>query len=205
MPIHNLYATPLSSIIFCGLSVSCSEYIFLQRIRAIYAYSPRVRRFFAIFWMVSLSSEILLLFSIKPVYIPNTQQFKDAGVQPLMCLTIVTAIAFDSSVFLAISYKIGIAHIVIDREMGWKRFITGKALPRLSQAVLRGGQQYYLSVLPLVSSRLTFIHVLTKASFSRAFADCNHSIFSVHPAKLQEYACGILITARGFNVMSCLS
>jgi hypothetical protein len=61
-----------------------------------------------------------------------------------LSLTVVVIIIYDSSIFLAISYKIGIAHIVIDREMGWKRFILGKALPRLSQDVLRGGQQYYL-------------------------------------------------------------
>jgi hypothetical protein len=85
-----------------------------------------------------------MVLSIKPAYIPKTQHFKDSGIQPLLSITIFSAIVYDSSVFLAISYKIGIAHVVIDREMGWRRFILGRALPRLSQAVLRGGQQYYL-------------------------------------------------------------
>jgi hypothetical protein len=94
--------------------------------------------------MASLLSESSLAFSIKPTYIPDTEHFKDSDIQPLLSLILFMAVAFDSSVFLAISYKIGIAHVVIDREMGWKRFVTGTALPRLSQAVLRGGQQYYL-------------------------------------------------------------
>jgi hypothetical protein len=86
------------------------------------------------------------VFSIKPTYIPKTQHFKDSGIQPLLSLIFFIAVAYDSSVFLAISYKIGIAHVIGDHEvqMGWNRFITGQALPRFSRAVLRGGQQYYL-------------------------------------------------------------
>lgn len=147
MPIRNLYAAVLSSTILNGMSVGCSSYLFLQRTRAVYADSPRVRYFFTVFWMVYLASEsTILMFIIKPTYIPNTQQFKDSGIQPLLSLAILVAVTYDSSVFLAISYKIGIAHVIIDREMGWRRFISGRALPRLSQAVLRGGQQYYLWV-----------------------------------------------------------
>lgn len=143
-PVRNLYTMVLSSAILCGLSIGCSSYLFLQRIFAVYADSPRVRRLFTFLWMAYLCSESILVLSIKPTYIPQTQYFKDSGIQPFLALTTITIIVYDSSVFLAISYKIGVAHIVIDREMGWKRFITGKALPRLSQAVLRGGQQYYL-------------------------------------------------------------
>ncbi|XP_006457719.1 hypothetical protein AGABI2DRAFT_114764 [Agaricus bisporus var. bisporus H97] len=143
-PVRNLHATVLLSVVFCGMSIGCSSYLFLQRVRAVYADSPRVQQFFTIFWMTFLASETLMGFSIKPVYIPNTEHFKETGIQPLVAITIFLAIAYDSSIFLAISYKIGIAHVIIDREMGWKRFIVGKALPRLSQAVLRGGQQYYL-------------------------------------------------------------
>ncbi|XP_006455021.1 hypothetical protein AGABI2DRAFT_209270 [Agaricus bisporus var. bisporus H97] len=149
-PVRNLYATTLSSIILCGMSIGCSSYLFLQRVRAVYTDRPRVQQCFTIFWMAYLASESIIGFSIKPVYIPNTRHFKEAGIQPLISLSVFVAIAYDSAVFLAISYKIGIAHVVMDREMGWKSFISGKALPRLSQAVLRGGQQYYLFIFLLL-------------------------------------------------------
>ncbi|EKM82278.1 hypothetical protein AGABI1DRAFT_124762 [Agaricus bisporus var. burnettii JB137-S8] len=127
MPIHNIHALVISSTTLCGMSIGCSSYLFLQRVRAVYADCPRVQQFFTFFWIAYLGT--------------------NSDIQPLMFFAIATSIAYDSSVFLAISYKIGLAHIVIDREMGWRRFITGKALPRLSQAVLRGGQQYFLLAL----------------------------------------------------------
>lgn len=145
-PIHHLYAITLSGTINAGMSITCSSYLFLQRIFAVYADSPRVCRCFAFLWMAYVCSESLLVISVKPTYIPQTLYFQHSGANPLMGLTMAMMIVYDSSVFFAISYKIGIAHVVIDREMGWKRYILGKALPRLSQAILRGGQQYYLCV-----------------------------------------------------------
>jgi hypothetical protein len=126
------------------MSLVCSSYLFLQRLRAVYADSPKVRQCFTLFWAIPILSESTLLFSVKPAYVPKTQHFKDSGIQPLLSLVFFMAVAFDSSVFLAISYKIGIAHVVSDSEKGWRRYVLGRALPHLSHAVLRGGQQYYL-------------------------------------------------------------
>jgi hypothetical protein len=150
--------------------------------------------------MTYLGSESLLIFSVKLAYNPKTWHFKDLGIQPLSPFTIFTIINYDSFVFHTISYKIGIAHIVIDREMGWKRFILGRALPRLSQAVLRGGQQYYLWV-SLVSSRLPPLDVSTKDYFPCIFPKQNTPIRSFHPSDFQKYGYGIVGTAHGFNVM----
>jgi hypothetical protein len=144
MPIRNLYVAVLFSTIINGMSIGCSSYLFLQRTCAVYWDSPRVQQFFTVLWMVYLAFVSLLVFVIKPAYIPKTQHYQDSGIQPLLSVAILVAVAYDSTVFLAISYKIGIAHVVIDRELGWRRFILGRALPRLSQAVLRSGQQYYL-------------------------------------------------------------
>lgn len=51
---------------------------------------------------------------------------------------------FDTAVFVAISYKVAILHSDPGTGVTWDTVISGRALPRLSKAVLQGGQQYYL-------------------------------------------------------------
>lgn len=89
-------------------------------------------------------SEVTFIVGIKPSYIPGTRYFKDLGLRPTTALTMVIAILYESSIFLAISYRMALMHPVLDSKVGWGAFVFGKALPRLSRAVLHGGQQYYL-------------------------------------------------------------
>lgn len=51
---------------------------------------------------------------------------------------------FDTVVFVAISYKIAVLHSDPSNGVIWDTLISGRALPRLSRAILQGGQQYYL-------------------------------------------------------------
>lgn len=144
MPISNIYAVTLISGVLSLISLGCSSYLFLQRVCAVYADSPRVRRFFSIFWLINTLSYTAILLALEPTYVAGTRYFKDSGIGPLAILTIPISVLYDSSIFLAISYKIAFMHTVVDRNVGWRTFILGKALPRLSRAVLHGGQQFYL-------------------------------------------------------------
>jgi hypothetical protein len=78
---------------------------------------------------------------MKPTAIPGTGYYMDSGIHPYVALSFLCGLIFDSSVFMAISYKLAFMHAPAD---GWKTLVSGKALPRLSRAVLQGGQQYYL-------------------------------------------------------------
>lgn len=51
---------------------------------------------------------------------------------------------FDTAVFVAVSYKISVSHSGLSLGVAWDTVVSGRALPRLSRAVLQGGQQYYL-------------------------------------------------------------
>lgn len=51
---------------------------------------------------------------------------------------------FDTLVFGFISYRLATRHANDRDHSHWRTFFSGKALPRLSKAMLQGGQQYYL-------------------------------------------------------------
>ncbi|KXN93299.1 hypothetical protein AN958_00222 [Leucoagaricus sp. SymC.cos] len=54
---------------------------------------------------------------------------------------------FDTLVFFCISFKIISDHTQTDANgVKWNSFFTGKSLPLVARALLRGGQQYYMIV-----------------------------------------------------------
>lgn len=60
---------------------------------------------------------------------------------------------FDGLVFVFISYRIATTHANDDDHSHWRTFVSGKALPRLSKALLQSGQQYFLlSILKITRS-----------------------------------------------------
>lgn len=154
IPIDNPRAPTLAAGVLCILSIGSSSYLFLQRVRAVYADSKRVRWLFSIFWFIYTVSEITVPLGVEPAFIPGTHYYKDSGIHPVVALSFLIGILFDSSVFLAVSYKIASTHSLSDERIGWDSLVTGKALPRLSRAILQGGQQYYLQVVIFLVSGL---------------------------------------------------
>lgn len=152
MPVNNVSTVTLAGGVLCALSMACSSFLFLQRVRAVYADNPKVQLCFSAFWIVYLLSEVTIFIGIKSTYISSTHYFANGGVHPMTALTVIAAVLYDTSVFIAISYKIASTYSgTADGRIGCGAFIYGKALPRLSRAVLHGGQQYYLQVVTFVS------------------------------------------------------
>lgn len=159
MPVNNTrIATTLGSVLYVA-SIGCSSYLFLQRVRAVYADSSRVRWSFSVLWLAYNLSGITILLSLKPTPIPGTRYYQDSGIPPITALYILTGIVFDTSVFLAVSYRIASTQTLIDGQVRWSNFVSGKALPRLSRAVLQSGQQYYLQVSPALGLAVIPTHV----------------------------------------------
>lgn len=144
MPLDNTHTALIVGSVLCVASIGSSSYLFLQRVRAVYADSPKVRWFFSLFWFAYGLSEITIILGIKPTFIPETRYYQDSGIHPIVALSILTGIIFDTAVFLAISYKVVSTHASMDDQIRWSSLVSGKALPRLSRAVLQSGQQYYL-------------------------------------------------------------
>ncbi|KXN82651.1 hypothetical protein AN958_02328 [Leucoagaricus sp. SymC.cos] len=85
----------------------------------------------------------------KSTHIPGTQYCIYNAVRKSLLANATVFIGFDTFVFVAISYKIASFHLDVEAGVGWVTAFSGKVLPRVSQAILRGGQQYYLITLSL--------------------------------------------------------
>jgi hypothetical protein len=129
------------------ISMMTSSFLFLQRVTAIYHEDKWVRRGFSVLWLVSSLSGILIPLSGHPNSVPGTDVRED-GISPWVTTNTWLSFSFDTSVMLAISYKIWLSHrrpvLPEDRNLSWYHLVTGRTLPRLSRSIFRGGLQYYL-------------------------------------------------------------
>lgn len=144
MPNDNPRTLALVAGCLSVLAMTCASYLFLRRVHAVYADKRWVRWFFSVFWVIHVASGLAVPLGVKPTHIPGTRYSQDTYIKPYVAITGSIILLFDTSVFLAISYKIATDHGVLDDRIRWDTLVSGKALPRLSRAILRGGQQYYL-------------------------------------------------------------
>ncbi|KAF9440965.1 hypothetical protein P691DRAFT_800662 [Macrolepiota fuliginosa MF-IS2] len=136
VPVGNCDLIYIISGCFCILSISSSSFLFLRRVQAVYADNRWVQWFFFILWLVYCGLEFTVPIGTRHCIDSETSHYVLAGA--------FSPIIFDTLVFLAISFKVGSSHTTQDTRVTRDTLVSGKALPRLSRAVLQGGQQYYL-------------------------------------------------------------
>jgi hypothetical protein len=91
------------------------------------------------------------VFAAKSTHVPGTKYCVYDVINESLVATGVIFSSFDTFVFLAISYEISSSHSDA-KGIRWQTLISGEALPRVSRAILQGGQQYYLFVSPSLIS-----------------------------------------------------
>ncbi|KAF5354059.1 hypothetical protein D9756_006975 [Leucocoprinus leucothites] len=142
------FSDPLSDIMHSSSSAS-TTFIFLQRLRAVYSGNRRVQIIAIVLWIGTCVTMALTVVDARSAHIPGTQYCAYMVVNRSLLANGIVFVGFDTFAFLAITYKIGFCHLDVESGAGWTAAISGKALPRISRAVLRGGQQYYLITLCL--------------------------------------------------------
>jgi hypothetical protein len=95
-------------------------------------------------WVIDGGMELTVPLGVHAVHIPGTKYCIDSQPEHYVIAGGIFPVIFDTFVFLAISYKIASSHSTLDAKVSCKTVVSGKALPRLSRAILQGGQQYYL-------------------------------------------------------------
>jgi len=155
---------------FVGLCLSSTSLLFLYRVRAVYSQSEIVRGFFNLLWVVMVGSSVLVplslegevspypsaqgklrtqylgsIFSACLQHLGPTNRCIQTGIHTFGYTTTIINAVNDTLVFIAISYQI-IAYTTYGDN--WRArarsFYTAGGLPRMSKALLQGGQLYYL-------------------------------------------------------------
>jgi len=146
-PVRNCGVMQLIICIFLVLASGSSSYLFLKRVHAVFFQERLVSHAFTALWVGAVGASTLVL--IDPLHdyyeIANTGHCINVKVSGYVSAAFIVPMVFDALVHFAITFKILMSH---PRDMtqprSWKNFCCReKALPRLSRAILQGGQQYY--------------------------------------------------------------
>ncbi|KAK7056359.1 hypothetical protein VNI00_002913 [Paramarasmius palmivorus] len=130
---------------FWVVSMAMSSFLFLRRTLAVFADSKIVRVFFCFLWVANIGMSVTAPLGSRASALGNTRYCINGGIKHYVGAAVVMPLVFDSLVFLAISYKILTTHTGQDDNWSWRTVVSPrKTLPRLSRALFRGGQQYYL-------------------------------------------------------------
>ncbi|KAF9233842.1 hypothetical protein BU15DRAFT_79700 [Melanogaster broomeanus] len=144
-PITQCGVLALNLCVFWVVTSAASSYLFLKRVHAVFIHDRIVCHFFTFLWLAAFGGSLVVLPGPLHDYyeIANTKHCINHNIEDYVSIAFIGPVIFDALVFLAITYKILTFHNP-SKPRSWKEFCYGEALPRLSRAVLQGGQQYYM-------------------------------------------------------------
>lgn len=127
-----------------AVAIPSTSLLFFFRIRAVFDRQRGIVAFFAVLWLATLAGAITVPFALAGGNIANTNRCQPTAVKPFSSASIIASTCNDTLVFIAISWRI-ISRTTVNGRV--QSFFGGGSLPNLSRELLRGGQQYYLSVI----------------------------------------------------------
>ncbi|KAK7679167.1 hypothetical protein QCA50_017745 [Cerrena zonata] len=161
-----------------ALALPTNSFLFFLRVRAVFLQSPYVVWAFFALWLTTFAS-ITLPFSFEAIQLGPTRWCINSVVREYSAATFVTIFVFDTSVFLAISFKITIHSMADDFRGRVNAFTTGRGIGYISRVLLRTGQLYYLAT---VSVNLVAMTLLLHPSLSKVY----QGMFTVPSVALQN-------------------
>ncbi|KZP09497.1 hypothetical protein FIBSPDRAFT_1051796 [Athelia psychrophila] len=114
--------------------------LFVIRVCAVYEKSKAVKLFFAIFWLVITVSSIVVSIYGRAVHM-GSPMCSIIGIQHFASICLWVTAAFDTSVFLAITWRI-ISYSTACKISLWHTF-RGAGQPLICRELLQGGQLFY--------------------------------------------------------------
>jgi hypothetical protein len=145
-PLANCHGVEISYGIISYFAMACTTYLFLQRIRTLYAGNQRITTIFTVLWLLCLGATTPAAFGIKMAFIPGTRYCVASNAERYVATAAFVRFAFDTLVYLAVAY-----HRVCVENSSPKnstnereKSVSGSARSGVYGAFLRGGQQYYL-------------------------------------------------------------
>ncbi|KAF9233841.1 hypothetical protein BU15DRAFT_79699 [Melanogaster broomeanus] len=170
-PITQCGVLVLSLCVFWVIASAANSYLFLTRVHAVFLQDRIVCHFFTFLWFAGFGTSFLSL--IDPLHhyyeIADTRHCIGLKVADYLSAAFIVPGLFDALVFLAVTYKILVSHRT-SAPRTWRVFCCGEALPRLSRAILQGGQQYYMyrSTYQIISRSLISNRITAGVNVTRA-------------------------------------
>ena len=129
--------------LFGALSAPLNALLFLLRVVGVYHHSRLVMCGFTVLWLSTLAS-IVAPWGYKGSNIGPTQYCIPEGTAKYNGVSFVLLTVFDTTVFLAISFRISTYGMADNWQGRMKAFVTGNGMGNVSKALLKTGQLYYL-------------------------------------------------------------
>ena len=126
-----------------AISTAASSYLFLKRVHAVYYRNKIIKHLFSCMWFGMVTACIVIFWTLDDyTEIADTKHCLRYKKQATLITAYTLLLDFDTLVYVAISFKILTSHRM-GKKWSWSDFWRGKLVPRFSQAILHGGQQYY--------------------------------------------------------------
>ncbi|KAF7336006.1 hypothetical protein MSAN_02314300 [Mycena sanguinolenta] len=157
--VENCDALALGISISAVLTQSTTAMLFLLRVTAVWHPNKIAFGVFSILWLAVLGAGITSPLGIRGAHIGPTMQCIITDVLPGdVELATIMPLVNDTAIFFAISYRI-LAHVLVADSLAdrLRVFFGGNGLSALSQALLQGGQHFYLIA---VVTHITLLVVL---------------------------------------------
>ncbi|KAF8132233.1 hypothetical protein K438DRAFT_1454634, partial [Mycena galopus ATCC 62051] len=158
-----------------SIAVSANSLLFFLRARAIFNRNPYLRGMFCVMWLSVVGSAVAMPFSVFGGNVGPTPYCTFVSAKPYASAIGVTLLIHDTTVFLAISWRLfGNSHSDYGFKRNMRAFLAGEYLPRFSKALLKDGQIYYLStVLINLLNLIMFYNQERSDSYRTMFTVCN--------------------------------
>ena len=128
-----------------SLGVYTTSLLFFFRVRAVFWGHHRATGFFLLLWFAILGTCASVPFSVESKRIGSSGPCIITEMRPYCSSCMVTLTTYDTVIFFAISWRL-LAFFAPDESLRkkLKYFIGRRALPLISETLLRSGQKYYL-------------------------------------------------------------
>ncbi|KAF7357258.1 hypothetical protein MSAN_01321000 [Mycena sanguinolenta] len=160
----NIWITAVVSVKHCNaiaigfsicfvLSQTSTAMLFFLRVTAVWYPSKIAYVVFCTLWIAVLGAGITVPLGVRAAHIEPTMQCVTTAVPGNVEVASIIPLINDTAIFLAINHRILAHTIVADSSMARLRvFFGGAGLSKLSEALLRSGQHFYLCMCAIAMS-----------------------------------------------------
>ncbi|KAJ6466044.1 hypothetical protein C8R47DRAFT_1056657 [Mycena vitilis] len=157
-PVKDCNALQLGIGITMLLSQASTAMLFLLRVIGVWYPSKIVSAVFIFLWLLLVGADITVPVGIRAAHIGTTLQCMSTTVPENTESVAIMGLINDTAIFFAVNYRI-LAHMVVAKSLKARIdvFLGGGQLPRLSRALIQGGQHFYLIAVCTHIIHLTFL------------------------------------------------